>query len=335
MERWGFYELDHDDILGGAIPLRLDDIVILKCFGIKGIVDLTENESLLYEEYRKEGIDYLHLPTPDLASSNIESIQKFLIFYEDHHRIYIHCQVGEGRTGMFLSCFLIYKYQMDAQEAIKTVRRRRPNSVHTREQEKLIYKFARFKNQVAQYDKYMTRTDFLRPPIDMSLAQKYEEPHFGDILSLKFNFEEKIFDFSNLSSKIHKGLTLHLDYREDIFKIYAYKVLMEKVFKVLDIFNLNTHHEVQCKVILEYKGKIGGWNDPRKDVTIKREVIGLLEGIRLYEDKYNLRKIPFSQDEMIEYKDIFHPPKVKTKYLNITMLVKIKNDSVISKKITS
>jgi len=56
----------------------------------------------------------------------------------------IHCAAGLGRTGVVLACYFIDK-GLSATNAIARVRRLRPGSIETAEQEDAIVEFCRKK----------------------------------------------------------------------------------------------------------------------------------------------------------------------------------------------
>lgn len=51
----------------------------------------------------------------------------------------VHCFHGRGRTGTILACYLVKTRGMAAKDAISYVRRERPWSVETRDQEETVY----------------------------------------------------------------------------------------------------------------------------------------------------------------------------------------------------
>ena len=51
---------------------------------------------------------------------------------------------GLGRTGVLLACYLIYASRIEADEAIRYVRQKRPNAVQTRGQIMIVYEFEHF-----------------------------------------------------------------------------------------------------------------------------------------------------------------------------------------------
>lgn len=83
----------------------------LKEFGIETIINLREldNEDRWYLEGL--GFNYIHLPTPDIGVNVTEQAIAFLrIVYNRNAKkipvpIFVHCQRGADRTGMFVACF--------------------------------------------------------------------------------------------------------------------------------------------------------------------------------------------------------------------------------------
>jgi atypical dual specificity phosphatase len=60
--------------------------------------------------------------------------------HERNMGVSIHCHFGRGRTGTILACWFVDQ-GMTAEQAIRHVRRLRPGSVETAEQEMLVHDF--------------------------------------------------------------------------------------------------------------------------------------------------------------------------------------------------
>ncbi|GAN33696.1 MAG: protein phosphatase [Candidatus Brocadia sp. AMX2] len=133
-----------DEIAGMARPLSIvADLEFLKDNGIEAIVSLTELPlpKTLIEEF---GFEYKHIPIADLTSPTQEQIEEFVTFVNglifSKKRIVVHCDAGIGRTGTMLACYLVSK-GYNAKKAIAEVRKRRPGSIETMEQEDTIIKY--------------------------------------------------------------------------------------------------------------------------------------------------------------------------------------------------
>ena len=82
---------------------------------------------------------YLELPTEELAAPTLENIKLFICFVQQAiqmgEAVGVHCRVGRGRSGVLAACYLIRFCGLTAEQAIFQLRRVRPYSIETREQE--------------------------------------------------------------------------------------------------------------------------------------------------------------------------------------------------------
>ncbi|XP_074931171.1 dual specificity protein phosphatase 23 isoform X3 [Phalacrocorax aristotelis] len=72
-------------------------------------------------------------------------IQSFLQLVEEanarREAVAVHCLLGHGRTGTMLACYLAKAQKMSGGDAIREIRRLRPGSIETREQEQAVIQF--------------------------------------------------------------------------------------------------------------------------------------------------------------------------------------------------
>lgn len=105
-----FHWLTDDLAVGGCFPMeRAHDLASEHRIG--AIVDLRreacDDERLL----RAQGIDFLHLPTPDLEPASSDMLEQGVRFAREHmdegRKVLIHCQHGIGRSALLALCVLV------------------------------------------------------------------------------------------------------------------------------------------------------------------------------------------------------------------------------------
>ncbi|CAH8668871.1 unnamed protein product [Dicrocoelium dendriticum] len=91
-------------------------------------------------------ISHHHLPVDDLTPASLPVIQKAMKIIEDaeakNEKVGVHCQLGLGRAGTILACYLARKNGWDAETAIKELRRMRPHSVDC-DQERAVHRYVK------------------------------------------------------------------------------------------------------------------------------------------------------------------------------------------------
>lgn len=138
---YGFSWVIPDLIAAMGRPRELhEEMPYLKKQKIDMIISLTR--APLARSFVDEfGFDYLHLPMRDFSAPTQRQIDRFVNAIkkcsDENKKVAIHCQAGMGRTGTMISCFLVNR-GMDAREAINQVRKLRPGSVETYEQEMAV-----------------------------------------------------------------------------------------------------------------------------------------------------------------------------------------------------
>jgi predicted protein tyrosine phosphatase len=105
-----FHWLTDDLAVGGCFPMdRARELA--HEHGIGAVVDLRAEDCDDEERLRAEGIDFLHLPTPDLEPATAEMLERGVCFARGHmeagRKVLIHCQHGIGRSALLSLCVLV------------------------------------------------------------------------------------------------------------------------------------------------------------------------------------------------------------------------------------
>jgi atypical dual specificity phosphatase len=117
----------------------------MKDLGIGAVVSLDERGVPAYV-LAEHGVRHLHLPIEDFGSPTFDQAERFVDFARREiaggTAVVVHCRAGYGRTGTMLACYLVAEGEA-ADRAIHRVRRLRPGSIETEEQERFIFDFER------------------------------------------------------------------------------------------------------------------------------------------------------------------------------------------------
>jgi protein-tyrosine phosphatase len=96
--------------VGGCFPIeRATDLAAIH--GIAAVVDLRAEERDDPQRLGAAGIDFLHLPTPDLEPATNDHLETGVAFVRERlargEKVLIHCQHGIGRSPLLALCVLV------------------------------------------------------------------------------------------------------------------------------------------------------------------------------------------------------------------------------------
>ena len=142
---FGFTWIKRPLLAALARPSSAEDLAWLREHGIQVLLSLTEDPPRR-DWVNDAGLLVMHVPVEDMEAPTQEQLDRCVSAIEKANEqqmgVAIHCGAGMGRTGVVLACYLVAK-GMTAQNAIARVRRLRPGSVETDEQERAVEEFAR------------------------------------------------------------------------------------------------------------------------------------------------------------------------------------------------
>jgi atypical dual specificity phosphatase len=125
-----------------------EDAAFIEQQGIRVLVSLTESPPER-EVLAAHSVDQVHIPVQDFTAPTLEQMITFVAVVEGSSAagkpVGVHCTAGLGRSGTMAAAYLAAKGST-AEKAIAAVRRLRPGSIETAEQEEAI---RRFENHLA------------------------------------------------------------------------------------------------------------------------------------------------------------------------------------------
>lgn len=134
-------------LAGHRAPESIEDLIFLKNQGILSLVRLAKIDKAKVTNQQINGMDMwdMHEPVTDFTAPTADQIDKIIDFIDISKSagrpVGTSCGAGLGRTGTILACYLVHQ-GYDASTAILEIRKLRPGSIETMDQENAIKAYA-------------------------------------------------------------------------------------------------------------------------------------------------------------------------------------------------
>lgn len=119
-----------DSLATGAAPMSYDDLGTIRGQGIDAIVNLCAEYCDLHDIQRDYGFDVYYFPVVDDSAPNIKEMEEALDWLDEAiylgKKVLVHCRLGLGRTGTFITAYLLRR-GFGLKLARERLKRLRPN----------------------------------------------------------------------------------------------------------------------------------------------------------------------------------------------------------------
>ncbi len=134
-----------NELAGSQGPVSMQDLFFLYQQGVRAVIRMEERTIPADTGGHVDIVD-MYVPVRDFTPPAQEQIQRMIDFIDEQavnggRPVAVSCYAGIGRTGTVLACYLV-KRGAEPADAIDEVRRLRPGSIQTPEQEAAVYEYA-------------------------------------------------------------------------------------------------------------------------------------------------------------------------------------------------
>ena len=134
-----------NELAGSQGPVNLRDLFFLYQQGVRAVIRMEERTIPADTDGHVDIVD-LFVPVRDFTPPDQAQIQRMIDFIDEQavrndRPVVVSCYAGIGRTGTVLACYLVTR-GFEPADAINEVRRLRPGSIQTPEQEAAVREYA-------------------------------------------------------------------------------------------------------------------------------------------------------------------------------------------------
>jgi len=130
----------------GALPLPFFISQLHENEKVRAVVNTCDEYIGPIHLYKQYNITQFHIPSMDFTAPTTKEIISAVEFISDHdskgNTVYLHCKGGKGRSTTVAVCYLMKKYNISAQEALKRIMKQRPQVTRYIWRRKEISEFA-------------------------------------------------------------------------------------------------------------------------------------------------------------------------------------------------
>ena len=133
-----------NQLAGSQGPVSMQDLFFLHQQGVRAVIRMEERTIAADTGGHLDIVD-MYEPVRDFTPPDQAQIQRMIDFIDEQlaaeRPVMVSCYAGIGRTGTVLGCYLVSR-GMEPADAVNEVRRLRPGSIQTPEQEAAVYEYA-------------------------------------------------------------------------------------------------------------------------------------------------------------------------------------------------